>query len=95
MLIDLKEIKLHLRIDEESEIIDSELTQMLNAAIDYASQYLNFEINEESMNASIKSAILLIIGDLYANREGLNDKEYKANSMVERLLHFNRINLGV
>lgn len=95
MLIDLKEIKLHLRIDEESEIIDSELIQMLNAATDYASKYLNFEIDEKSMNASIKSALLLIIGDLYANREGLNNMEYKANSMIERLLHFNRVNLGV
>lgn len=94
-MINLDEIKLHLRIDESSDLIDAELNQMYLAALDYVSNYLNFEVNEQNIKPAIKSAILLIIGDLYANREGLSNLEYKPNSMVERLLHLHRVNLGV
>ena len=44
----------------------------------------------------VKAAILLIIGDLYENREGLIVGAIVAtNPAVQNLLHFHRVGLGV
>lgn len=43
----------------------------------------------------LKFAMLLIIGDLYANREGQGEKAYQINPTVENLLQFYRLNIGV
>ena len=47
------------------------------------------------MPEPIKFAMLLTIGDLYANREGVGDKNYNINPTVQNLLHFYRIKIGV
>jgi hypothetical protein len=48
-----------------------------------------------STPAAIKAACLLIIGDMYENREGAGEKEIKENPAVQRLLHFYRIGIGI
>lgn len=103
MLITLDEVKLHLRLDlnEDSEL-DPQLQAMLDAAIDHASQYLNRPIpwaddtSSDIFPASVRAAILLIVGDLHENREGLIVGTIVArNPAVDRLLHFYRLGLGV
>lgn len=48
-----------------------------------------------STPSAIKAACLLIIGDLYENREGAGEKEVKENMAVQRLLHPYRIGIGI
>ena len=44
----------------------------------------------------VKAAILLIIGDLYENREGLIvGTIVSTNPAVQNLLHFHRVGLGI
>jgi uncharacterized phiE125 gp8 family phage protein len=47
------------------------------------------------MPKPLRFAMMLIIGDLYANREAGGDKPYQINPTVERLLQFYRLNMGV
>lgn len=43
----------------------------------------------------IRHAMMLIIGDLYANREGQSDKAYQINPTVQNLLFPYRLEMGV
>lgn len=43
----------------------------------------------------LKFAMMLIIGDLYANREAGGEKAYQVNPTVQNLLHFYRLNIGM
>lgn len=98
MLISLEEIKYHLRLSSEPDSEeDPQLEMMYEAALDYCTRFIDSEIPEDSngLNSSFRAAVLLVIGDLYENREGTNALEYSPNKTVERLLHFHRRNLGV
>lgn len=47
------------------------------------------------MPKPLRFAMMLIIGDLYANREAGGDKAYQINPTVQSLLQFYRLNMGV
>ena len=47
------------------------------------------------MPKPLRFAMMLIIGDLYANREAGGDKAYQINPTVQSLLQFYRLNIGV
>lgn len=47
------------------------------------------------MPKALRFAMMLIIGDLYANREAGGDKAYQINPTVQSLLQFYRLNMGV
>jgi uncharacterized phage protein (predicted DNA packaging) len=100
VLVSTSEAKTHLRVDSNTE--DGYISQIIDAAESYVSEYLNRALSpwtEDSPVAptpvSVKQAVLLVIGDLYANREGVGDKTYNVNPTVQSLLHFHRTNIGV
>lgn len=98
MILTLSEIKQHLRLEEEEVEENDLLANLLDAAVDYASQYVGREIpwDGEPVPASVRAAILLIVGDLYENREGqIVGATIVDNPAVDRLLHFYRIGLGI
>ena len=104
MILTLEEMKLHLRLplDVDSEL-DAQLNDMEDAAVDYASQFLNRSIpwqdsegSEVPVPASIRQALLLIVGDFFENREAQNTQsQYHQNPAAERLMHFYRVELGI
>lgn len=102
-MITLEDVKAHLRLDLEADSeLDPQLEAMLAAAMDHASQYLNRPVPWEDAEgqpvfpASVRAALLLVIGDLYENREGAFVGVSRVdNPTVERLLHFHRVGLGV
>lgn len=91
-IVTLEEAKAHLRVDGDGE--DGDITLKLAAAEDHAAQFLNRPIpwtDAEGATvpvpASVKAAVLLILGDLYAVREGaVVGDTVVANPTVERLL---------
>lgn len=86
-MLNLDEIKLHLRIDHAEE--DALLTDLLHTAVVAIADYLNLlETDPLLMDARppLKSAALLLIGDLYLNREAQSDKPLHLNQAYERLL---------
>jgi uncharacterized phiE125 gp8 family phage protein len=49
---------------------------------------------QDTIPPAIKHGMLLVIGDLYHNREGQSEKKYEANPTVQRLLQPWRCNIG-
>ncbi|MBP2303426.1 head-tail connector protein [Azospirillum picis] len=100
-IVTLDEAKAHLRVDGADE--DADITLKLAAAEDAAAQHLNRPVPwsdadgaEVPVPASVKVAILLILGDLYAVREGaIIGATHAVNPTVERLLApYRRITLA-
>lgn len=103
MLIDVDDIKSHLRLNQDDDVdLDLELERLLEAAIDYVSQYINRPIpwstseSSEVFPPSVKQAILLVVADLHENRQWqVSAGALNENPAVSRLLHFYRTGLGV
>ena len=93
----LAEVKLHLRVDHNAE--DSLIQQYMLAAHDQVEQFLGREVPwdvttelpEGVCPAAVRSAELLIVGDLYRNRETNSEP----GTALYRLLFPYRIGLGV
>lgn len=97
-IVSLSEAKDHLRVNQTTE--DTLIQLYIDAASDYVREYLNGEIKGEldspvSTPAAIKAAALLLIGDLYENREAGGVDEIKRNPAVGALLYPYRVRLGI
>lgn len=102
-VLTLTEIKQHLRLDEEEAAEDALLESLGEAAEDYAAQYLGRPIpwtDDEGapapVPASVRAALLILIGDLYENREQhVIGSIVQEIPTVQRLLHFYRVGMGI
>lgn len=90
-IVSLSEAKSHLKVDQSDE--DTLIQLYIDAAVDYIGGYLNNP--SFAYNSSIKAACLLIVGDLYENREAGSDVEIKRNPSVDSLLFAYRKDMGV
>ncbi|MES2101666.1 MAG: head-tail connector protein [Pseudomonadota bacterium] len=89
-MIDLTEAKLHLRVDIEDD--DTAIQTMIDAATAATLDFLNLdEFGVGGMPEPVKCATLLLIGDLYENRERQGDKALYRNDTYERLLNPYRV----
>lgn len=90
-MITLEQVKDHLRIIGDYE--DASLQAMLDASTAAAADYLNLPTVAlvADMPEPVQAAILLQVGDLYANRERQGDKPYYSNQTYERLLNPYRV----
>lgn len=91
MLISLDQIKRQLHLDPEPDDgLDEQLTDMYQSALDHCSMYLNRPVpfdDDEELNPSVKRAMLLLIGDFFANREAnIVGASVAVNPTVENLL---------
>ncbi|NLY16640.1 MAG: phage gp6-like head-tail connector protein [Gammaproteobacteria bacterium] len=92
-----------LRLCPSDEAENQHLELLIKAAVSHASQYLDRPIpwtNKDGETVpvpeDVQLAILLIIGDLYENREGqFVGIAVSENQTVQNLLHFHRVGLGV
>lgn len=87
-MITLELVKEHLRVDFDDE--DTLITAYMSAAHAHILDYCDVDdigdISEEIANA----AMLLLVGDLYVNREAQNDRKLFENETVNRLLSLQR-----
>lgn len=99
MLISIAAIKTHLRLDPEDDSdTDAELERLYDSAADYCEKYLGqaLPVDSDGLNASVRAAMLLIIGDLYENREQVVLGTITSTiPTAENLLHFHRTGLGI
>jgi hypothetical protein len=95
------DLKAHLHIRHDAEDVD--LQDKLDAAIDYASQFLGRPIpwtDEEGaaveVPKSVGLAIKIIAAEYYANREqSIVGVAYSKIPTAENMLHFYRVGLGI
>lgn len=90
-MIDLAEAKLHCRIDNNAE--DGAITAMIATARAAVADYLNMDPDDLDTDAPapVKSAALLLVGDLYAHREAQGERAMHRNTTFERLLNPYRV----
>ncbi len=91
-MLTLSEVKLHCRIDGTDE--DSLLAAMIDAATASVGDYINApEPLDATAPAPVKAACLLLVGDLYSNREALVERPLSKNPTFERLLNPYRVSV--
>lgn len=90
-MLTLEEAKLHCRIDNNAE--DSAITAMIATAHAAVADFLNMDPDDLDANAPapVKSAALLLVGDLYAHREAQGERAMHRNTTFERLLNPYRV----
>jgi uncharacterized phage protein (predicted DNA packaging) len=96
-IVSLSDAKAHLRVLDTSE--DALIVLYIDAASDNIQSYLNREIpvdNSGNVPASIKAACLLMVGDLFENREAqLTSGGIIENPAVKNLLYPHRKDIGI
>ncbi len=94
MLLTIDEAKLHCRIDHDLE--DDALQTMMDTATVAVADYLNMEAEDIDADAPapVKSAALLLVADLYENRERQSSQALHRNDTFERLLNPYRVMLA-
>ena len=90
-LLTLDEAKLHCRIDHDDE--DSLLGALIATATTAVADYMNMDADDLDTDAPapVKSAALLLVGDLYAHREAQGERAMHRNTTFERLLNPYRV----
>lgn len=83
-MITLQEAKTHCRIDGDDN--DTELTTMIAAATAHVENYIGVVYPGEAP-APVKSAALLLVGDLFENREAQSDTAMYTNRTFIQLLN--------
>lgn len=86
-MLDLEETKLFLRVDGDDE--DTTIQLMMDTAAAAVADYLNMDVADLDTDAPgpVKSAALLLVADLFANRERQGTQALHRNGAFERLLN--------
>lgn len=102
-VVTLNQVKSHLRLCQHDADENQHLELLIKAAVSHASQYLDRPVpwldadgDPVPVPEDVQAAIMLIIGDLYENREGVvTGVSVSINPTVRSLLHFHRVGLGI
>lgn len=82
-MITLEEAKAHIRVTGTDD--DTEITAMIATAKAHVENYVGVTYTDDAP-APVKSAALLMVGDLYENREAQSDRPLTENKAFDRLL---------
>lgn len=84
-MLTLEETKLHCRIDHDAE--DVLIASLMATATATVGDYINSpEPLDNTAAPPVKSAALLMVADLYTNRESQTERPLSDNKTFERLL---------
>lgn len=81
--VTLDEVKLHMRVDHNAE--DDYIKGLILAAETHVGAFLGDAL-PDPMPAPVRAAVLLLIGDLYENRERQADRTLSENTAYSLLL---------
>lgn len=106
IILTLEEIKRHLRWpdtdpdSEEDPYLEDLEAAAVDHVIDYIGQTIPFEADSENsapwVPPAVKQALLIIISDLYENRQSkFTGVSVSTLDTVQDLLHFKRVGLGI
>jgi len=85
-MLDLEDVKLHLRVDHAHE--DSLIAGLMASATQTVAHYIGVTTLDATAPESVKLAAKLMVGSLYEQREGV---ALRRNGMFERLLEPYRV----
>ena len=90
-MLDFAETKTYLRVDHNDE--DMLILMLMDTATAAAADYLNMPLEQMTTTVPnpIKSAAMLMVNDLYANREAQTDRKLYGNETYQNLLNPYRV----
>ncbi|MBS0506843.1 MAG: phage gp6-like head-tail connector protein [Proteobacteria bacterium] len=90
-MLDFADTKTYLRVDHYDD--DALIQMLMDTATAAAADYLNMPLEQmtTTVPSPIKSAALLLVGNLYENRESMSDRPYSKNPTFEALLNPYRV----
>jgi len=88
-MLDLDDVKLHLRVDATTE--DDLIEGLMATATSAVSNHLDGMVLDDTAPAPIKAAALLLLADLYENRSASTERPLYRNDLFERLLQPYRV----
>ena len=90
-MLDFAETKLYLRCDHDEE--DGLIQMLMTTATAAVADYLNMPLEQMTTTVPnpIKSAAMLMVNDLYANREAQTDRKLYGNETYQNLLNPYRV----
>lgn len=97
IVLTLEEIKVQLRFPDTAADPEQDpyLTDLESAAVDYVQDYIGQEL-PDPLPMAIKQALLILISDMYENREfNVVGASVSSIHFVHDLLHFKRVGLGI
>ena len=86
-MLDFAETKLYLRCDHDEE--DGLIQMLMTTATAAVADYLNMPLDQmtATVPSPIKSAAMLMVNDLYLNREAQGDRKLYGNDTYRNLLN--------
>jgi len=84
--ITVDQVKTYLRIDDENAANDNQIQTLIDATESHIAKQLGADM-PDTLESPLIAAGLLMIGDLYANRELQGPETYYQNQTFKRLLH--------
>lgn len=97
IVLTLEEIKVQLRFQDTAADPEQDpyLTDLEAAAVDYVQDYIGQEL-PDPLPFAIKQALLILISDMYENREfNVVGTIVGRIDFVHDLLHFKRVGMGI
>ena len=83
----------YLRIDNPTEIEDSEIERMKTSAISFITGYTGLTETELDDFEDLTQALFVLVADMFDNRNMQSDKSVNVNKMVDRILGMHSVNL--
>jgi uncharacterized phage protein (predicted DNA packaging) len=83
----------YLRIDEATEIEESEIERMKASSISFISGYTGLTVEELDDFEDLTQALFVLVADMFDNRNMQTDKAVNVNKMVDRILGMHSVNL--
>jgi uncharacterized phage protein (predicted DNA packaging) len=91
--VTLQNVMDYLRLDDPSEIEQTEVTAMMTAAKKYIIGYTGLAEAELDEHEDITVAYLVLVADYFDNRNFQTDKPTYVNRTVQSILSMYRVNL--
>ena len=83
----------YLRIDDPTEIEESEIERMKTSAISFITGYTGLTETELDDFEDLTQALFVLVADMFDNRNMQSDKSVNVNKMVDLILGMHSVNL--
>ena len=83
----------YLRIDDATEIEESEIERMKQSSVSFIIGYTGLSETELDDFEDLTQALFVLVADMFDNRNMQSDKSVNVNKMVDRILGMHSVNL--
>lgn len=91
--ITTQDIADYLRLDDPTEIEETEIERMKESAISFIIGYTGLEESDLDNYEDLSQALFVLVADMFDYRNMQTDKTVNVNKMVDRILGMHSVNL--